>query len=241
MVNLFENIHPIYVLFFLYGAAFLILGLSITIKDMKGSDLPLKDSLWLLGMFGFTHGAREWIEIYPLVEGNHLSPLGIFQAKAVSVAMMLISFLFLLQFGLSLAQGIKRRRLWWIAGLPSAFFIIWVLFGWRHGFVSHMQFLRHVEIGGRNTFGITGALVTAYGLIAYSHEIKYLSNSIARRLFYAGITFAFYGVFASNFFSTAAYFFLPLPAEVFRGVSAVLITYFVIKALNIFNVETRKK
>jgi hypothetical protein len=57
MIDLFENIHPIYLLFFLYGAAFLVLGLSITIKDMKGSDLLLADSLLLLGMFGFTHGA----------------------------------------------------------------------------------------------------------------------------------------------------------------------------------------
>src|SRR3990172_9211668 len=128
MINLFENIHPIYVLFFLYGTAFLVLGLSITIKDMKGSDLPLKDSLWLLGMFGFTHGAREWIEIYPLIEGDRLAPSGIFQAKAVSVAMMLVSFLFLLRFGLSLAQGIKGRRLWWLTGVPIALFIISVLF-----------------------------------------------------------------------------------------------------------------
>src|SRR3990172_5327706 len=106
MHNQFENINPTYLLYFLYGAAFLILGLSIIIKDMKGSDLLLADSLWLLGMFGFTHGAREWIEIYPLIEGDRLAPSGIFQAKAVSVAMMLISFLFLLRFGLSLAQGI---------------------------------------------------------------------------------------------------------------------------------------
>ena len=59
MINLFENIHPIHVLFFLYGTAFLVLGLSITIKDMEGSDLLLADILWLLGMFGFTHGVRE--------------------------------------------------------------------------------------------------------------------------------------------------------------------------------------
>ncbi len=244
MINPFPSIHPIYLLFIFYGAAFMLLGLSIVIKDMKGSDLRLADSLWLLALFGFTHGAREWIEIYPLIEGERLSLSELFQAKSVSVAMMIISFLFLLQFGLSLIHDMKRRRLKWLKAVPIALFIIWALLiwaKWMHGFSTNMQFLRHIETGARNTFGLMGGLATAYGLITYSHEIKNLSNYIARNLFCAGVVFAFYGVFASNYFSYMAYFFLPVPAEIFRGVSAVLITYFIIKALNIFNVETRMK
>ncbi len=244
MINPFPSIHPIYLLFVFYGAAFMVLGLSISIKDMKGSDLRLADSLWLLGMFGFTHGAREWIEIYPLIEGERLSLLEIFQAKSVSVAMMIVSFLFLLQFGLSLIHHIKRSRLKWLKAVPTALFIIWGLFmwvQWMHGFSTNMQFLRHIETGARNTFGLMGGFATAYGLITYSHELKNLSTYIARYLFCAGLVFAFYGVFASNYFSSIAYFYLAVPAEIFRGVSAVLITYFIIKALNIFNVETRMK
>jgi len=244
MINPFPNIQPIYPLFIFYGAAFLILGLSIFIKDMKGSNLRLADSLWLLGLFGFTHGAREWIEIYPLIEGNHLSLMAIFHVKTVSVAMMIISFLFLSQFGLSLIHDKKRSLLKWLKGIPTALFIIWALIiyvQWTHGSRSNMQFLRHIEIGAQNTFGLMGGFMTAYGLITYSNEIKNLSNHISRNLFFAGVVFAFYGVFASNYFSTIAYFYLGVPAEVFRGVSTVLITYFIIKALNIFNVETRMK
>jgi signal transduction histidine kinase len=244
MMNPFPTIHPIYLLYLFYGAAFMILGLSISIKDMKGSHLRLADSLWLLGMFGFTHGLREWIEIYPLIEGEHLSLLEIFQAKSVSLVMMIISFLFLFQFGLSLIHDNKRGWLKWLKGIPTALFVIWAFIiwvEWMHGLSSNMRFLRHVETGARNTFGIMGGFATAYGLITYSNEIKNLSNYISRNLLCAGVVFAFYGFFASNYFSNIAYFFLPVPAEIFRGGSAVLITYFIIKALNIFDVETRKR
>jgi signal transduction histidine kinase len=129
-------------------------------------------------------------------------------------------------------------------GAFIALFLVWALLlmiQGRHGFASKMQLLRHIEIYSRNVFGLIGGVVTAYGLIAYSREIKNLSGSISNKLFYAGITFAFYGIVTSGYFSFFAYVFLPLPVEIFRGVSAVLITVFIIRALNIFDVETRRR
>lgn len=73
MFNIFNNITPIYALYLFYGAAFLFLGVAITAKDMKGSDLRLAGRLWLLGMLGFLHGAHEWLELGPLIEGRNLS------------------------------------------------------------------------------------------------------------------------------------------------------------------------
>ncbi len=72
MLNLFANITPIYLLYLFYGVVFLFLGVSIAAKDMKGSDLKLADRLWLLGMFGFLHGAHEWLKLGPLIEGKNL-------------------------------------------------------------------------------------------------------------------------------------------------------------------------
>jgi len=241
MTEYFTHIHPIYLLFFLYGAAFLFMGFAIVVKDMKGSDLRIADNLWLLGMFGFTHGVREWLEIYPLIEGDHLSLARIFGVKAFSLAMMIISFLFLLQFGLSLFYMRERKWAKWTSGIVIVLFGLWVIIVWRHALGIDMQFLRQVEICTRNTIGVAGGLVTAYGLIAYSGEIKNLSNSISRNIFNAGVVFALYGAFSSHYFSTIAYYHLVVPTEVFRGCSAVLITFFIIRALNIFNVETRMR
>ena len=73
MFKLFANITPIYFLYLLYGASFLFLGVSIAVKNMKGSDLKLGDSLWLLAAFGFSHGANGWLELGTWIEGGHLS------------------------------------------------------------------------------------------------------------------------------------------------------------------------
>jgi signal transduction histidine kinase len=119
--------------------------------------------------------------------------------------------------------------------------LLWFAYIMHHGFTMDLQFLRQASIGARYTFGLMGGALTAYGLIAYSREIGHLSRFVARRLYHAGVTFAFYAVFAGVFSSSFTLFHLPVPVEIVRGLSAVLITYFIVKALNIFDIEMRKK
>ncbi len=246
MMNLFANITPIYLLYLVYGAAFLFLGVSIASKDMKGSDLKLADSLWMLGAFGFSHGAHEWLELGPLIEGENLSFHQLFVEKAVAAFLVVLSFVFLLQFGISLVHVLDNKRIKWIRILPIPLSLIWLVYLWYYGFHEEgfhidMQSLRQADIGARYTFGFAGGLLTAYGLIAYSREVKILSKSVSRKLAYAGITFVFYALFAGIFSSSYSVPFLPVPIELVRGVLAFFITYFIANALNIFDIETRKK
>ena len=242
MSNPFPTLEPIYLLYFSYGAAFLFLSFSIGTKNMKGSNLRIADSLWLLAMFGFLHGVREIMEIYPLLEGEHLTLEELFNIELISTALLTVSFMFLLQFGLSLAQENKRRRVKWTAGTYAALCIILLLFEQMYGFSANLRTERLVQIGARNTFGFVGGLVTAYGMIRYSHsrEIKDLTHSISRNLYYAGMVFAVYAFLTTTAFSDIARS-LGIPKELLRSGAAVLIAYFITKALNIFDVETRLK
>lgn len=235
-----------YLLYLFYGAAFLFLGVSIAAKDMKGSDLKLANSLWLLGSFGFLHGAHEWLELGPLIEGRYLSYQQLYAAKAVAVFLVVLSFLFLLQFGISLVRVLDDKRIRWAKATPMPLFLIWVLYLWYYGFHEagfhiDMRSLRRADIGARFIFGFTGGLMTAYGLIAYSREVRNLSRSVSRKLYYAGVTFAFYAVFAGIFSFGFLVPLLPVPVQLLRGASAFFITYFIVNALNIFDIETRKK
>ena len=236
----FISIPNVYLVYFFYGAAFLFLSVSIAMKDMRASDLDLARILWLLGAFGFTHGVHEWLQMYPLIEGEHLEVREIYYLKAVALGLFVISFLFLLRFGTLLIRAVHRRRLAWLSGLPPALFTLWISFVAWHGFTMDLQFLRQAAIGARYTFGIAGSLLAAYGLIAYSREVNHLSRSVSKKLLYAGITFAFYAVLGGVFSSGFTLFHLPVPVEILRGLSAVLIAYFIIKALNIFDIEMRK-
>jgi two-component system NtrC family sensor kinase len=241
MINPFPTIHPVYLIYFFCGAAFLFLSFSIGAKNMKGSNLRIADSLWLLALFGFVHGLREWVEIYPLIEGEHLSRDEIFNIELISTALLISSFLFLLQFGLTLVHDARRKRMMWTVGTYAALCLIWIFFVELSGFSSKMQSVRQAQIGARNTFGLLGGFVTAYGMIRYSHsrEIKGLHHSISRNLYSAGCVFAVYAFLTTTFFSQLARSYAPYSKEVFRAAAAVLIAYFITKALNIFDIETR--
>jgi signal transduction histidine kinase len=246
MFNLFANITLTYLLYLCYGAAFLFLGVSILSKDMKGSELKLATSLWQLALFGFLHGAHEWLELGPLIEGANLPFEELFALKAVSTASGVLSFVFLLQFGISLVSvlDVKWARLARFVNAPL--FLCWVLYVWyfglhKEGFHVDMQSLRQADLGSRHTFGIFGGLMTAYGLIAYSREVRILSNTASKKLRYAGATFIFYAVFAGFLASDVTGSLLPVPIELFRGIAAICITYFITNALNLFDIETRKR
>jgi len=242
ILNLFANITPIYFLYLLYGASFLFLGVSIAAKDMKGSDLKLGESLWLLSSFGFLHGAHAWLELGTWIEGHHLTYQQIVTGQAVSAGLLMLSFLCLMQFGTSLLKAVDHRHIWkFKASIPACLFFLWLLYLLHHGLLFNMQFLKRADIGARYTFGFVGGLLTAYGLIAYAREIGPMSRKVSQRLHYAGITFLLYAFFAGIFASGFTMPLVPVPIELLRGVTAVLITYFISQALNIFDIETRQK
>ncbi|OGU13557.1 MAG: hypothetical protein A2076_16670 [Geobacteraceae bacterium GWC2_53_11] len=247
MLSLLDNISLKYILYLFYGAAFLFLGVSIAAKDLKGSDLKFARSLWLLGAFGFLHGAREWLELGHLIEGADLSFQQLVVEKAATMSLTLFSFVFLLQFGTSLTLKLDKKRTRWLRFLFGPLAILWTLYVWRFGFPPQDKpfdiflLFQHAEIGSRYMFGITGALMTAYALMAYSYEVRNLSYSASKKLYYAGSTFVFYAIFAG--IPSTSYFitYMPFPIELLRASAALCITYFISNALNIFDIESRIK
>jgi two-component system, NtrC family, sensor kinase len=242
MSNPFPTIELIHLIYFFYGSSFLFLCFSIGTKNMRGSNLRIAHSLWLLAMFGLMHGVREIVEIYPLIEGDELTVPQIYNVEILSTVLLVLSFMFLLQFGLSLLHENTRKRILWSAGTFAALGIIWFFFIELHGTYSKMQVVRQIQIGARNTFGLFGGLAAAYGLITYSHsrEIQNLTYRISRNLYYAGIVFAINAFLTTAVFSHIARL-LDIPKELLRSGAAALIAYFIMKALNIFDIETRRK
>lgn len=239
--DIFSNIPPVGHLYFFYGLAFLFLGLSILSKDIKSSDLKLAGSLWLLAGFGFTHGTHEWIELYVLLQKPYISVNEILWLKILTVSIVVLSFLFLLQFGISLIRSIDKKRMKWVRGIPAILFLFLIVYLWNYGFSMDIHFFQKADILSRNTFGLAGGLLTAYGLMAYSREIKSFNLSVSRKIFYSGLTFIFYGILAGIIPSRSLIPYFKIPVEILRGISAVFITYFIMKALNIFDIETKRK
>lgn len=240
-IDLFSNIPPIGHLYFFYGLAFFFLGISILLKDVSSSDLKLAGSLWLLAGFGFAHGIHEWIELYLLLQAPYLSIHNLFWLKLATVSVVILSFLFLLQFGLSLLSYSYRNLKRWFYITPFILSLSLIALSWNYGFSMDMRFLERADVMSRHTFGLAGGLVTAFGLMSYASEVKNLSRHVAKKLSYAGVAFIIYGIFAGIVPSRILLPYIKIPVETVRGASAVFIAYFLIKALNIFDIETRKK
>ncbi len=241
MSDLFANLTPIYFLYLLYGASFLFLGVTIATKDMKGSELEIAEGLWLLGAFGSLHGMREWLELGTWIEGHHLSIQHIIVARAAASALLIASFLFLLQFGLSLLRVHESVRKYLSRAVPTGLFILWLFYLTRHGWLIEIELLHRADAGTRYTFGLAGGLLSSYALIAYSRKVKSLSPLAAQRLYYAGCAFIGFALLAGIFSSGYRTPYFPIPVELFRTLAAAVITYFISRALNIFDMETRSK
>jgi two-component system, NtrC family, sensor kinase len=238
----FKDLSSILPLYFFYGLSFLFLGSSIAIKDLKGSSLKISNSLWLLSAFGFSHGIHEWIILYLLLKGQFLGPQEIFIIKAVSLLIVLISFTFLLQFGLSLLYSIRKISFFkWVRYAVWGISLLFLLYFWFYELIYGQLVIEQLNILIRRTFGIAGSFVTAYALLVYSKRIRLLSEPIARFFLYVGVCFFFYGVFSGVVSSHVIIPVLLVPIELFRAISAILITYFLMKGLNIFDIETRNK
>jgi len=239
--TLLSEIHLVYPLYFFYGAAFLFLGISISVRDLKSSELKLAKYLWMLGAFGLIHGAYEWFLLYPLIQGEHLSRQEIFLVKLILLYILILSFFLLLQFGVLLLALPGDKRMAWVKGIPALVALIWAFVLWRLGGHIDLLSLWHAEIGIRYTLGLTGGLVSGYSLIVYSKEIKTISKRMASNFLYSGAAMVIYGLLAGIPDFREILSVIRMPVELLRGVTALFFSYFIIKALNIFNIETRQK
>lgn len=233
---------PPAILYFFYGIAFFILGTSIALKDIRFSELEIGRSLWLLAAFGFTHGTHEWLELYLLLQEPYITSGEIYILKVITVTAVIISFVFLLQFGLALIRpSMNKNQKKWLNGIPVILFFLWIIYLWNYGFSNDIQFFKKADISARYNFGFVGGIVTAYGLTKYSHSVKSISPYVSKKLMYAGFTFLIYGIVSGLIPSHSVLPLLKVRVEVLRGICAVSIAYFIIAALNIFDIESKKK
>lgn len=225
-------------LYFFYGLTFIFLGLAIAVKDMSESKLRLADSLPSLAIFGFSHGLHEWFECY-LRLGYHNAAL-LLPIHHLKLLTLVISFLFLNHFAISLLRSQPNIRWQWLRILIP----LLLIFLGMHLFLSwenlDFKIIRQADIFTRLTIGNLGGILAAFALIRHGRVVETLSPSVALNFRWAGIGFALYAFLAGVIPSHTMVPFLALPVEVFRSLTAALITYFLVRAMNVFNIETRK-
>jgi two-component system, NtrC family, sensor kinase len=226
----------LFILYLLYGLTFFTLGVAILSRDIRLSELGIARIIRLLAMFGIIHGFHEWLQLLELLfPANIDSGFKLFRLAVVS-----LSFLFLLYFGLFLniitlrgdqALATTPRTVKALVGVLALSLIL---------FAAYLDFGSGNDINTRLLIAFPGGLLSGVGLVLYSRTVRSFSSRVAANFILAGMCMVCYAVLSGLIPSEAVVPVIGVKVILFRGLSAFLIMYFTIRALSVFNLEQRR-
>lgn len=250
----FETNHQI--ILFVYGLVFFVLGFAIILQTRQSSRLELARSLRWLAAFGITHGFFEWGDLFIPMQAVYLEATTVRLLQDLHLVLLAASFICLLEFGLATLHPLR-------SGAPIHWQSLTLFATWLAvTFFILPIFTResHPDHAGANALAryfiaLPGGLLAAYGLRVHTLERIQPLNvpGIVRTFRVAGISLAVYAVigglippavdfFPGNILNTETFTAaIGAPPWVFRSVVAAVITVTIIRALEIFDVETQRR
>lgn len=237
------------IVFFLYGLAFVLLGIVILVQPKKESAYSLVHILWLLGLFGLTHGVQAWLDLQEYISG--ITP----NLKAASTLLLASSYFFLFDFGRRLirlcAESLRYKSL--ILNLTGRWIYIPLGVAMLFGMAGMIDFWQGLEIWSKYMFGFTGSLLTGIGFLLYKQIERPIHFAMTGYFITAGLIFLLYSVFSGLIPQRGDFFpanvlneqtFLSathIPVQVFRALCAVIASFAMGNIVRIFNFETNER
>jgi signal transduction histidine kinase len=236
------------IIYFFYGLAFFSMGLVTSLEAGRASSSQLRSGLRYLGVFGLLHGTHEWLEIFlllGLLPGQAQAVLGY---EILRVGLLVVSFLPLSTFGLTLIIRTGRRNFYiWL--VPLVQLIAWgtLVFILKKG-RDPLEASYMADVLGRYLLAIPASLLAAVGLRRQC--VQFHREGVAHYGYectWAALAFLLYGAVGQLFvrktslplstFLNQDLFFerLGFPVQLLRAVAAVLIAFFILRLLR--NVE----
>ncbi len=236
---------------FIYGLVFFVLGLAVALQSRHRSRLALARSLGWLAIFGLAHGLYEWAQLFIPLQASYMNHASVALLQLYAALLLAVSFAALLQFGASLLRS-RWPRLQWLA--------LFLIFLWPAGGL-YLGLTGNTGIGlweirasiwARYLLGFSGAMLTAFGLREQARQqIGPLNlTGIYNTVRLAGLAFAVYAVLSGLIGPYADFFparwlnqsllvrWLGVPVAVFRSLAGLVITVSIIRAMEVFDVET---
>jgi len=224
---------PLFYIFFIYGLSFLLMAYLIIKGARAVSSVPLIIAFYMLALFGLTHGVTEIVDWIRFI----VKTLGVAEIRTltyVSQIFLVVSFVFLLQFGVNLLtyrlenRGAYRAIPLILVGVYSAVILV----------LGITDILR-IGLIGRYSFGFAGALLSSIALFVMGNTMKPLGNQkLDRGLTIAAAGFVCYAVFGGLIITPIA----GIPIQLFRSACAVTIAFAAFSVIDIYQyVESKKE
>lgn len=239
---------------FAYGLIFFTLGLAIMLQPRRQSVYFLASALTWLAGFAFIHAFADW-GLVLIPEAEKTAP-GVIEALLHMRALgVIVSFGLLMQFGITLlTENYPGRR--WLSLIPTgltAVLVLLLLMGiYAPGLLP--AWLTDAKVMARYFLGFPAALLSGRGLVTQAGALR--RDRLSKHMVYlyrAAICFGLYGIVGGLIVPARTYFpashlneelffrLTGLPVEVVRGVAIAGLTYYVVKLLDIFHLETQRR
>ncbi|MBI5663707.1 MAG: PAS domain S-box protein [Nitrospirae bacterium] len=244
--------HNLDIVFFIYGFAFVVMGISVLLQPKKMSEFEIANILWLLAAFGITHGINEFLDMWSIIKGRNPT------FDIVRWFVLVISYIALFEFGRrlfrlkiptssSLRKKIAVPLKWWL--LPGALIIICI------AGLSSEDFWKGGSIWTRYLLGLPGGILIGLGFHSYyyTEEATLRHLNVKKYFFTASVAFFIYGIlgglivphgnfFPANVLNTDSFLTtVRVPVQAFRAVCSVIAAWALAGMLSIFNWEIRTK
>ncbi|HXF62358.1 MAG TPA: GAF domain-containing sensor histidine kinase [Caldilineaceae bacterium] len=239
--------------YFFYGLAFFALGIALRLASRQPSEFKIAHAIRPLSVFGLLHAAHEWIEMFQLIR---LESRGVEPAVAeewARLGVLAASFVMLLVFGCSLVidRGWLRRAV--VVGLP----LLWALAtgGAAYGLAwTPAQTVAAGDVLARYLLAIPGALLGGWALMVQQRAFRLAGMpQFGQDLVWCASALILYGAIGQLFVRpspvppsqvvNSALFlrWFGAPVQLFRGVLAGVLAFFMVRALRAFELENRRR
>jgi signal transduction histidine kinase len=243
-------------IYFVYGLVFFLLGFAIILQTRQSSRLDFARSLRWLAAFGIAHGFHEWGDLFIPIQAEYLSPETIRILYILHLILLALSYIFLFEFGFALLYAGKRGR--WFHWLTPLLFLGWfvVLISSLTPVNTDDRLWRYpANALARYFIGFPGGLLAAFALRRHTlQRIKPLNvPQIVLTLQVAGIALGVYALLGGLIPPPVGFFpgdvinretftnVVGIPPLVFRSLVGLVIAVALIRALEIFDVETERR
>jgi len=218
-------VEPLFYIFFIYGLSFLVMSSLIFYGIKRATSLTLVSTFSLLAFFGLTHGITEWIDwVRFILKTLGSEEVGIL--TSLSQIFLVVSFVFLLQFGINLLTYQSEKK-GFVRALPLVLFVIYLAALLAAGVTDVLR----AGLIGRYSFGFTGAALSAIVIFKLSNTMKPLGNrKLIKGLTVAAVGFACYAIFGGLIIRPV----LGLPVQLFRAACAITIAVSFFNVLDVF-------
>ncbi len=241
------------IIYFVYGLSFFSMGLAVLLEVNRSSRLEYARAVYPLGWFGLVHGGHEWLEMFIIIYSDIQQMVVYHYIAPIRIGLLLVSFLFLIDFGARLVFGASATTSSW--RLLLSVVGIWLV-GCIWVFAAHPtdEALILIDVYTRYVLAIPGAALTAWGLVLQQRRFTQIGmRGFGRDVIIAAIAFGLYGaigqlfvapstIFPSQFINARVFLAVTgFPIQLFRSVMALVAAVAMISSLRAFEAETQRQ